>query len=302
MDPEGIDMFLDLRRGTCRVTLRGLHALFTIPPIPSKFAGQLPISFLHASLSDYLGDSRRSGPWCISLPWLQTDYVHCMIQLLSSPLPTEFASGDRVKYFYDAAVHSLPTILRNATPSDDLIGLMRHKEFQHSLFYVRPLMPWPQRDSCYPSDLIHLWEGHQYIFNLLPHLKLSRNRSTTTFRFDAIYTEIFSNHPYLLFVMQTMILLPLNPWQAFRILGPPWNYQVFLPFVEYREQLELPFPEGDSPLNFLSDYRRAGHIYSDPRNAAEELVLLWIYRAKELLVSGGSFWYYQFDVIGLIDR
>ncbi|KAJ7098987.1 hypothetical protein C8R44DRAFT_947710 [Mycena epipterygia] len=179
---------------------------------------------------------------------------------------------------------------------------MRHKEFQHSIFYNSVPTPWPQRDSRYPSDLIQLWEAHQYIFNLMQHLRLRSNLSTPTFRFDAIYTEIFSNHPDLLFVMQTMILLPLHPYQTFWILGPTWNKQVFLPFHEFRDQLELPFPDGDSPLDFLSDYRRAGHIYSDPTNTAEELVLLWIYCGKELLSSGGIFWRSGNEILQFIDR
>ncbi|KAJ7117046.1 hypothetical protein C8R44DRAFT_203422 [Mycena epipterygia] len=290
MNPEEIDMLLDLRWGTCHLVLRGLHSLFNVPPIPTRFSLRKSIHFLHASLSDYLGDSRRSGPWCVSLPWLQTNYLHCMIRLLSSPLPREFVSGDRVRYFYINAAHKLPAILSNATPSDSLVELMRNKEFQHSLFYANPLMSWPQRDSLYPSDLIQFWEGHQYVFDLMSHLRLSTNRSMPTFRFDTLYTEIFSNHPDVLFVMQTMILLPLNWHYIFRILGPTWNHQVFLPFHEFRDQLGLRFPDGDSPLDFLSDYRRAGHIYSDPRNATKELVLLWIYRVKELLSSGGTFW------------
>ncbi|KAJ7116988.1 hypothetical protein C8R44DRAFT_983315 [Mycena epipterygia] len=302
MDPEEIDMLLELRAGTSRRILRGLHSLFDVPPIPTRFSWRKSILFLHASLSDYLGDPQRSGPWCVSLPWLQTDYVHCRIRWLSSPLPTESASGDRVRDFYENAVHSLPTILRNATPSDDLIGLMCHKEFQNSLFYANPLTPWPQRDSCYPSDLIQLWEGHQYILDLLPHLKLSTNRSTPTLRFDAIYTGIFSNHSDLHFVVQTMIHLRLHPSHTLRILGPTWNYQIFLPFHEFRDQLVLPFPDGDSPLDFLNNYRRAGHIYSDPTNTTEEVVLLWIYRVKELLSSGGLFWFYGDLLFGAIDK
>ncbi|KAJ7117038.1 hypothetical protein C8R44DRAFT_627152 [Mycena epipterygia] len=100
MDPEEIDMLLNLRRGTCRLVLRGLHSLFKVPPIPTRFSWRKSIYFLHASLSDYLGDSQRSGPWCVSLPWLQTDYLHCLIRLLSSPLPRELASGDRLSILY----------------------------------------------------------------------------------------------------------------------------------------------------------------------------------------------------------
>ncbi|KAJ7106297.1 hypothetical protein C8R44DRAFT_327558 [Mycena epipterygia] len=185
-------------------------------------------------------------------------------------------------------------LLSYVTPSAFSIGLMRQKEFQHSLFYAEVSM-WPQRDSTYPSDLIQLWDGYRYIFALIPHLRRSRNRSTPTLRFDAIYTTIFSNHPDVLLVVQIMILLPLRPYQIFRILGPTWNHHVFLPFHEFRELLELPFPEGDSPLDFLSDLRRAGDIYSDPQNAAEELVLIWISRVKELLIGGGDFWDQQSD-------
>ncbi|KAJ7117002.1 hypothetical protein C8R44DRAFT_708283 [Mycena epipterygia] len=100
MDPEQLDMLLDLRRGTCRLVLHGLHSLFNVPPIQTRFSEWKSINFLHASLSDYLSDSRRSGRWCVSLPWLQTDYLHCLIRLLSSPLPREFPSDDRLRFFY----------------------------------------------------------------------------------------------------------------------------------------------------------------------------------------------------------
>ncbi|KAJ7098962.1 hypothetical protein C8R44DRAFT_859576 [Mycena epipterygia] len=282
-DPEVIDILLELRPGTCRLVLSGLHSLFHVPPIPTRFSLQKSIHFLHASLPDYLGNPRRSELW-------------------------EFASSEWVKGFYHNAVVALPMILSNTPPSDYLIRLMRHKEFQHSIFYQNPLFcremsaPWPQRNSRYPSDLIQLWEGHQCIFNLIPHLELSTNRSTPTFRFDTIYAEIFSNHPNLCFVVQTMIHLPLHPSETFRILGSTWNYELFLPFYEYRELLELPFPDGDSPLDFLSDYRRAGHIYLDPRNPAEELVLLWIHRARELLMSGGLFWNSGILIVGHTHR
>ncbi|KAJ7885026.1 hypothetical protein B0H13DRAFT_905393, partial [Mycena leptocephala] len=61
LDPEEIDMLLDLRPGECRLTLRGLHSLFYIPPIRTRLADRYGISFLHASVGDFLCDSRRSG-------------------------------------------------------------------------------------------------------------------------------------------------------------------------------------------------------------------------------------------------
>ncbi|KAJ7478173.1 hypothetical protein FB451DRAFT_1131521 [Mycena latifolia] len=89
MDPEQMDSLLDLRPGTSRLTLRGLHSLFDIPPIRARFDNDPDyVHPLHASLGDYLDDPRRSGKWCVSTPWLASDCIHCMIRLLSSPRVT----------------------------------------------------------------------------------------------------------------------------------------------------------------------------------------------------------------------
>ncbi|KAJ7450119.1 hypothetical protein FB451DRAFT_1146411 [Mycena latifolia] len=56
-DPEEMDSLLDLRPGTSRLTLRGLHSLFHIPPIQARFDFDDTVHPLHASLGDYLEDS-----------------------------------------------------------------------------------------------------------------------------------------------------------------------------------------------------------------------------------------------------
>ncbi|KAJ7450128.1 hypothetical protein FB451DRAFT_1052418 [Mycena latifolia] len=84
MDPEQMDSLLDLRTGTSRLTLRGLHSLFQVPPICTRFDDPDYVRPLHASLGDYLEDSRRSSKWCVSTPWLASDYLHCVIRFLSS--------------------------------------------------------------------------------------------------------------------------------------------------------------------------------------------------------------------------
>ncbi|KAJ7082303.1 hypothetical protein C8R44DRAFT_652692 [Mycena epipterygia] len=96
--PEEIDVLLNLRRGTCRLALGGLHSLLNVPSVPNPCSYRWFIEISHASLGDYLGDSRRSGPWCISLQWLQDDHLRRLIRLLSAPLPTEL--GDRARPFY----------------------------------------------------------------------------------------------------------------------------------------------------------------------------------------------------------
>ncbi|KAJ7473209.1 hypothetical protein FB451DRAFT_290133 [Mycena latifolia] len=93
IDPEQMDILLDLRPGTSRLALRGLHSLFHVPPICARFDSPDFVRPLHASLGDYLEDSRRSGKWCVSTPWLASDYLHCVIQLLSS-LPVTLRNKD----------------------------------------------------------------------------------------------------------------------------------------------------------------------------------------------------------------
>ncbi|KAJ6602015.1 hypothetical protein DFH09DRAFT_900057 [Mycena vulgaris] len=85
LDPEDIDALLALRPGTTRLMLRGLHSIFDVPPVRGRFGYPRHVNALHASLRDYLGDARRSGLWCVSLPWLQHDLLHCVIGCLSSP-------------------------------------------------------------------------------------------------------------------------------------------------------------------------------------------------------------------------
>jgi hypothetical protein len=90
MDPEEIDMLLNMRRGTCRLTLRGLHSLLFVPPIRHPLALRWCVEVLHASFADYLCDPRRSGQWCVSTSELWSDHLHFMIRLLSSLPPLTF--------------------------------------------------------------------------------------------------------------------------------------------------------------------------------------------------------------------
>ncbi|KAJ7144278.1 hypothetical protein C8R44DRAFT_759693 [Mycena epipterygia] len=294
LDQEEIDMVLELRPGTGRLVLHALHSLFHVPIRP-RFQAGYSIGVLHASLPDYLGDSRRSKGWCVSEEWLASDYLHCLIRVLSAPPPTDSA---RTVYF--RVVDVLPAILQNTTPSAHLFGLLRNPDFQNSIFvggHTLPLsiLSWPQ-GSAYPSDLVQLWEDHRYVFALLRHLTLSRDRTFPTFKFDPVYKQILSKRPDTLFLLKTLIVEPHDSRflaEVLRFLGGAWNYRALQPFAIFRAQLILPFPNGDSPIDFLNDPSRAGVIYSEPQTTAEELVLLWIHRAKEFLIVGGCFYVAQ---------
>ncbi|KAJ7020320.1 hypothetical protein C8F04DRAFT_302464 [Mycena alexandri] len=68
------------------------------------------------------------------------------------------------------------------------------------------------------------------------------------------------------------------------------TYQIFEPFFAFCESLDLPFPEGDSPVDFILDPERAGALYLDPRATAEVMVLAWIRQARELATAKSDYW------------
>ncbi|KAJ7268634.1 hypothetical protein C8J57DRAFT_1469225 [Mycena rebaudengoi] len=95
-NPEDIDLLLALSPGTARLCLRGLHSILRIPPpCRGRFRTRQVVDVLHASLHDYFLDSRRSGPWCLSLLSLHSAFAQNAVHVWVSPFK------DRVqKSFY----------------------------------------------------------------------------------------------------------------------------------------------------------------------------------------------------------
>ncbi|KAJ7257047.1 hypothetical protein C8J57DRAFT_1185914 [Mycena rebaudengoi] len=288
LDPEEIDTLLMLRSGATRLMLRGLHSLFYVPPVRSLFGYPNGVRILHASFGDHLGDPRRSGPWCVSLPRLQDDLLHSTVRFLSSP-PLTYTTQELCRRL----VVKLPGLLKDGTPSETLFELMRNKTFQESLFLCCTLSEWPQRGSSYPFDLIQLWEDHQFISRLaeyLDHSGQTDTRDVATFKFDPIYATILSNHPNLVLVL-TGRVLGLELHDILEVLGLSDN--VLRPFLEIRELLESPLAHEDyeySPVSFLADPSRSGGLMNE-QDAAEELVLRWTVFEKKYLIRGEGWLY-----------
>ncbi|KAJ7744728.1 hypothetical protein DFH07DRAFT_21458 [Mycena maculata] len=180
--------------------------------------------------------------------------------------------------------------------------MMRNQNFQHSLFLDMDIEEWPKEDSQYPRDLIQLWEDHSFIFKFIQNLTSLSHLSNQhpTFQFDWIYQEIFTRHPDTLLVLRNIMLdypIFLNFGHILELYG--MTYRIFEPFARFQQFLQFPFPEGDSPLDFLMDPIRAGVLYRNPEDIAEDFILLWIYRAKELLEGQSDFplWGYQLQGI-----
>jgi hypothetical protein len=128
-----------------------------------------------------------------------------------------------------------------------------------------------------------LWEEHQYISTLSWQLTLSDTPSSPTFKFDPLYSDIFSRHPELTFVLKSQTMVLYNDLSdVLEILG--YSYRIFQPFVGVSELLDIPY--GDSPVDFLNDRARAGELYSSPQDIAEPLVLAVVNHIQEILFGG----------------
>jgi hypothetical protein len=93
LDPEEIDAALQLRTGTSRVVLRGLHSVLHIPPAHT-IGSPYGVTFLHASFSDFLLDPIRSSELCVAAPDLDSRLVRSMILFIS----TSPSIGVRLRY------------------------------------------------------------------------------------------------------------------------------------------------------------------------------------------------------------
>jgi hypothetical protein len=131
-------------------------------------------------------------------------------------------------------------------------------------------------------DLIQLWEDHTFLSDLISEFR-HQNQGSPTLKFDPIYSDIFSQHPELSFLLRARLLCS----ESFRL----WSLlclcdrtlDIFRPFLSFRQIIHFPLPRGDSPLDCLGDPLRARTLYFERQDTAEELVLLWIRRAKEVI-------------------
>ncbi|KAJ7772339.1 hypothetical protein B0H16DRAFT_168293 [Mycena metata] len=174
-----------------------------------------------------------------------------MIRLLSSP-PLTHSRG----LFYGNVADHVPQALSDATLTNELFAALRNEVFQDCLFLsCEPNAVWPKRDSRYPTDLAEVWEGHKFLADFVYHLESCQNESSPTFQFDSLYREILSRHPTLMFILNALLLGPHDLWGILSLYD--LTYSVFKPFISFRKRLELPFPDGDSPLLSLMHSRDA---------------------------------------------
>ncbi|KAJ7501137.1 hypothetical protein B0H11DRAFT_1993769 [Mycena galericulata] len=202
-----------------------------------------------------------------------------MVRMLSLP-PQTF----KIRELYQRVVLSLPDALQHEQPTEALITLLRSGNLKNSLFLETCETQWPQRESAYPLDLISLWEEHSFISALASEVNSLKKEEPPTFKYDWIYRTVLARHSDLLSVLRFLLVInDVITTYLLELFG--LTYQVLQPFLQFREFLDFPFPKGDSPLNFLSDPRRAAGLYRDNHDIAEEAMMLYISRAKEVLLG-----------------
>ncbi|KAJ7619766.1 hypothetical protein DFH06DRAFT_72308 [Mycena polygramma] len=138
-DPEIIDAALNLRAGTSRLALRGLHSVLSVPPV--RVLGcedcneKHQVKLLHASLGDFLRDPMRSSDFFVGTPELNSALVRTMIAFLSSSPPNQ--------YLFERIAVDLMIWNCNKLPdpllTDDLLPTLHDVDVQH-VAYLSPLV------------------------------------------------------------------------------------------------------------------------------------------------------------------
>ncbi|KAJ7289454.1 hypothetical protein C8J57DRAFT_1459451 [Mycena rebaudengoi] len=284
LEPEEIDWLLELSRGTARLCLRGLHSILKIPPPRTRY--RKPVDVLHASLRDYFCDLSRSGVWCLSIPSFDSALAHQALRISASPFNENASVG-----FYDQILDALMGDLGDHLPPNKIMDVLQIEHvrslwFGHS-YSGDPVHEWIQRQPSLPPDLKHTWTESVFIAELFENLKPNTNSAAhPSCRFDHIYKDILSTHPQLLEVLRLSLIRPAFLFISWELGFFGCTREVFRPLCTFSELLvDSSFPEGDSPLDFLSDLQRAGPLYEDSHNIAEMVVIRWI-RSVKALISG----------------
>ncbi|KAJ7061344.1 hypothetical protein C8F01DRAFT_1057892 [Mycena amicta] len=87
LQPEDVDLVLNLRHARTRLLLRALHSILVVPELRTPPVVDNFVAPLHASFIDYLWDRRRcqSDAWCITLPSTAQNAALAMAKFLIRP-------------------------------------------------------------------------------------------------------------------------------------------------------------------------------------------------------------------------
>ncbi|KAJ6479494.1 hypothetical protein C8R47DRAFT_1219045 [Mycena vitilis] len=281
-DPEETDAALQVRPGISRSVLRGLHSLFSVPPV-RNIGFRHPVILLHASLGDFLQDRARSSDLCVATPELDFGLARSMIAFLSSSPDSILVRQVAIPCFCSTQLTvprvmslELLSIIPRISPANCLLPTLYHVDVQHAALgwmHISRIVDWLKNCSPTPSNLIQIWEDLSFIdaflYSVRPEDHLENNPGTV---YDDLYTQILSQNPQVLSFLRVSSVLPYM--EEFNILGLKWD--ILRPLAALRPYHSTSGTLKQSILDFLGDPRRAGTLYADPHDIYQFTALLCI--------------------------
>ncbi|KAJ7614369.1 hypothetical protein FB45DRAFT_802273 [Roridomyces roridus] len=264
LDPEQIDITLQMRRGTSRIISRALHSLLQIRPVRIFDAGSLPVQLLHASFRDFLVEPQRSFGFCISGQDLRIALVHSMACALESGL----RSLD-----FEAIIGIFLKFLVKIPPTESLFPILRNVHVQHGAYNslaaeadARAILTWLQRYLHPPSDLVETWTD-------LRRLGAGHHMIDSKPHGDESIAQVLAGNPALISYLR-VISTPtpvhyLSDRTALNLLGLTWD--------ALRPLLQRSL---DGLDYFLRDRQKCGTLYMSQE---ETLRFMAISRTNDVL-------------------
>ncbi|KAJ7841139.1 hypothetical protein B0H13DRAFT_2676835 [Mycena leptocephala] len=168
--------------------------------------------------------------------------LRALASLLAIPAVRTFVSYHEP--FQSRLIEMMPKLLWEVTPTATLIDGLRNPCLQEALFMgsVDPQEnPWPKDNPLYPSDLVHLWDDHEFISNFvrrsIESSFLEARGLQPTYDLDAAYTQFMPQHLELSFILKARAFFPDPLYHLEDILG--LTYTIYKPLLMFRDQQYL---------------------------------------------------------------
>ncbi|KAJ7660323.1 hypothetical protein DFH06DRAFT_393706, partial [Mycena polygramma] len=202
LNPEDIDVALQLRAGTSRLVLRGLHSLLFVPPVRRRWD---VVKLLHASFGNFLRDPARSLDLCFATPELDYGLLRTMSAFLSS------SPIDSPLFRHRTIATELLSCIVRVDPTQDLLPVLGLVDIQHTAWSnwdcIPVLVRWLQSYSPLPCNLVQTWEDLEFVSRLRPIMTQCTDGSSGTLH-DSNYAQILSQNPQVLSVLRVLSALP----------------------------------------------------------------------------------------------
>ncbi|KAJ7359830.1 hypothetical protein DFH08DRAFT_417733 [Mycena albidolilacea] len=280
---EEIDAALQLRTGTSRLVLRGLHYVVCVPPVRT-FGFRYGITFLHASLCDFLLDPIRSSELCVAAPHLDSQLVRSMIVFLSSSSPNS--------PLFNELAQDLVCYVVRIEPTADLLPVLQNPNILQaslplSLESISEIIDWLQACCPLPSNIIRIWDDFRFIQELENPVQTQGFLSDNSY--DECFIQILAQNPQTLSILPIASVWPDDvPWDtALDLLQVTWD--ALRSLTALRRYHSNARTLSKFLLEFIRYSCRARTLYASPQDIYEFTALLCISRIRSILLNNQFF-------------